>query len=254
MRDDLAKELEQIGLSENEAKVYLAGLELGPSTAQMIAAKATVSRPTTYIMIESLIKRGLMSSFQKGKRRVFAVENPDVLGKFIDEEILNAQKRKKHFSSLIAELSKQAEYSNQSPKVRIFEDLAGLVQLQEHLLEIASKTKEIRTMVAVDDARSFVGLKSMEPLWKRIAEKQIHVRSIYTTSGPSQKHDDSNWQNRRLPIERFPFHGELTIYGTYAIGISYNGKISAIQIEDSALISLLATMFDLAWKEAENYE
>ncbi|MEY4744239.1 MAG: hypothetical protein RL272_184, partial [Candidatus Parcubacteria bacterium] len=71
MREDLAKELQKIGLSENEAKVYLAGLELGPSTAQMMAAKATVSRPTTYIMIESLIKRGLMSSFQKGKKRYF---------------------------------------------------------------------------------------------------------------------------------------------------------------------------------------
>lgn len=254
MRDELAKELEQIGLSENEAKVYLAGLELGPSTAQMIAAKATVSRPTTYIMIESLIKRGLMSSFQKGKKRMFIAENPEVLGKFIDEEINRAQKKKSHLSSLVAALSKEIVSSNQAPKVRVFEDLAGLVQLQEHLIENASHTKTIRTMSAVDDARNFVALRSMAPLWKRISDQNIRVRSIYTTSGAPQKHDDSNWQNRRLPIDRFPFHGELTIYGNFASSISYNGRISAVLIEDSAIVSLLETMFDLAWEEAKKYE
>src|SRR5688572_25102021 len=101
MRDELAKELEKIGLSENEAKVYLAGLELGSSTAQMIAAKATVSRPTTYIMIESLIKRGLMSSFQKGKKRMFVSGKPRQLLYILEQQKKAIENQTAKFKELL---------------------------------------------------------------------------------------------------------------------------------------------------------
>ena len=52
--DELKKELEHLGLSDKEAKVYLAALEMGPSPVQDISHKAHVNRATTYVMIESL--------------------------------------------------------------------------------------------------------------------------------------------------------------------------------------------------------
>jgi len=54
-------QLKHIGLSNNEAKVYLAMLELGPSPVLDIAAKAAINRPTTYVQIELLKKKGLVS-------------------------------------------------------------------------------------------------------------------------------------------------------------------------------------------------
>ena len=68
--DELKKELEHLGLSDKEARVYLAALEMGPSPVQDISHKAHVNRATTYVMIESLAARGLMSTFQKGKKRI----------------------------------------------------------------------------------------------------------------------------------------------------------------------------------------
>ena len=61
-------QLKHIGLSENEAKVYLAMLELGPSPVLEIAAKAGINRPTAYAQIESLKKMGLVSMQTKGKK------------------------------------------------------------------------------------------------------------------------------------------------------------------------------------------
>lgn len=52
-------QLKHIGLSENEAKVYLAMLELGPSPMLEIAAKAGINRPTAYAQLEALKKGGL---------------------------------------------------------------------------------------------------------------------------------------------------------------------------------------------------
>ena len=58
---DLIQELGHLGLSEKEAAVYLASLELGPAPVQDISHKAKVNRATTYVMIESLMGRGLIS-------------------------------------------------------------------------------------------------------------------------------------------------------------------------------------------------
>ncbi|MDZ4385041.1 MAG: helix-turn-helix domain-containing protein, partial [Candidatus Moranbacteria bacterium] len=75
----LEKDLQEIGLNEKEARVYLSALELGQSTVQDIAKKALVNRATTYFVIESLMKSGLMSSFQKGKKQYFVAADPDRL-------------------------------------------------------------------------------------------------------------------------------------------------------------------------------
>jgi predicted DNA-binding transcriptional regulator len=253
MRDQLAKELENIGLSEKEAKVYLAALELGPSTAQSIAAKATVNRSNTYVMIESLIKRGLMSSFEKGKKRYFESERPDRLIKVIDEDIRGLQKKKDLFVTLLPGLNELVAGASSSTRVRIFEDLNGLVQLQEDMLQIASSTKIVYAIAAVDDARKFVSADSMTPLWEKLRRNKVQVKSIYTKEGEAQDVVNPLWENRRLPIDRFPFRGELVIYGDKASFVTYdNGKIVGTLIESSSINSLLKTLFDLAWEQAAN--
>ncbi len=65
----LINQLQKIGFSDKEAAVYLASLELGPATILELAKKAKVKRPTVHVLVEGFIKRGLASSFEKGKKR-----------------------------------------------------------------------------------------------------------------------------------------------------------------------------------------
>ena len=80
------KDLEKFGLGEKEAKVYLASLELGPSTAAQIAQKADVNRATTYVAVESLIKQGLLSSHEKDSKTFFSAEDPAMLKRLLDQQ------------------------------------------------------------------------------------------------------------------------------------------------------------------------
>src|SRR3989338_6093767 len=69
----LLKELEKFNLSPNEAKVYVACLELGPEAVQTIAARAKLNRVSAYSVIESLIAKGfLREEIIKNKRKVSA--------------------------------------------------------------------------------------------------------------------------------------------------------------------------------------
>ncbi len=252
MRDQLAKELEKIGLSENEAKVYLAGLELGPSTAQMIAAKATVSRPTTYIMIETLIKRGLMSSFQKGKKRIFVCGEPSQLKKIIEQEKNFLSKKVGDLEKLLPQLL-QVTKLTEPPIVTVFEGAVGLRNIHDDLIETSKKTGIIDNIAAIDDARKRDPEDEMMPLWNEIAENKIKVRTIYIKSGedvvyPGQA--EGYWQTRRLPEEKFNFGGEISVYGNKVAALTTKGKIFGLVIESREIADTFRTIFELAWQSA----
>ena len=76
-------DLMDIGLSEKEAAVYLALLELGSDTVQHIAKKSAVNRATTYVILDSLKKKGVVSTVEKGTKTHFQAESPESLRKLI---------------------------------------------------------------------------------------------------------------------------------------------------------------------------
>jgi len=78
--------LEEIGLSKNEAKVYLTLLEIGLSTGGQVAEKSRVHRTNVYDAIERLIEKGLVSYILKGKTRYFEATDPSNLMGILKEK------------------------------------------------------------------------------------------------------------------------------------------------------------------------
>ncbi|MBI1961152.1 MAG: hypothetical protein HYS45_00445 [Parcubacteria group bacterium] len=73
------KVLQNLGLSEKEAQIYLALLELGKSTVVQIAKQAKIKRPTTYLILDSLKQKGLVSEIPEQSRTWYAPESPEAL-------------------------------------------------------------------------------------------------------------------------------------------------------------------------------
>jgi len=63
-------ELNEIGLTENESKIYLALIDLGPSLAGQISRKTGLHRRTVYDSIEMLIKKGLVGYIKNNNRKL----------------------------------------------------------------------------------------------------------------------------------------------------------------------------------------
>ncbi|MBU1270375.1 MAG: helix-turn-helix domain-containing protein [Nanoarchaeota archaeon] len=69
--------LEDLGLSEAEAKVYLALLETGSTLAGPIIKKTGLHRGTTYQILQRLIEKGLVSYVIKAGKRYFEATDPN---------------------------------------------------------------------------------------------------------------------------------------------------------------------------------
>jgi sugar-specific transcriptional regulator TrmB len=78
--------LKNFGLSEKEIAVYLALVELGPSSVREISAKSKVNRGTSYDILKSLIALGIVSYYNKESKQYFMAEAPEKLLSAIDQK------------------------------------------------------------------------------------------------------------------------------------------------------------------------
>lgn len=80
------KTLENIGLTQNEAKIYRALLELKSGTIWNISSRANIHRRNTYDTIQRLIDKGLVYQVIPSKTLAYAPVHPNKLRELVEEK------------------------------------------------------------------------------------------------------------------------------------------------------------------------
>ncbi|WKZ29570.1 MAG: helix-turn-helix domain-containing protein [Patescibacteria group bacterium] len=250
----LARELEKLGLSDKEALVYLASLELGPSPVQVIARKAEVNRATTYVMIEALLQKGLMSTFDKGKKTLYTAEKPERLHRIVHHERAAVDEKELVIKRLLPDLEAISDAAGERPKVSFFEGVEGLEAMRETIFE--SGANKMEDVISYDDLRHLLPEEHWKKHNKRLDNKKIKGRALFTTESGKENPSDSTglWEYKKLPHKLFPMHGELTVYGDRVAMIALRGKLVGVIIESKEMATMVRTLFDLAWKQADQYK
>ena len=135
----LETEIKKLGLSDKETKVYLAALELGQAPAAEIAAHSGVNRATTYVILGELKKKGLVSTFLRGKKTIFAVESPERLSNLFEIEKNRIKESFSNLKKILPDLNKLYESRGEHPKARFFEGSVGINSLREDILKTKTK-------------------------------------------------------------------------------------------------------------------
>lgn len=223
----LTQELKKLGLSDKEAKVYLASLELGPSPIKDIAKQANLNRATTYVIIDSLIEKGLASSFTKGKKKYFSTESPDRLLSLLRVREKETQEQEREFKRVLPELREIYNLSGEKPKVRFFEGKEGIKAIQEDISN--TKTKTMEEFFNLDIAYEIFppGPKDHRRKMKQKL-RDIPIRIIYTSRKENiLPKKEGLRENRFVSLKKFgkfPFTGEFVIYGDKVAATSPGGK------------------------------
>lgn len=246
----LEKELQEIGLNEKEAKVYLASLELGQSVVQDIAKKAGLNRATAYFIIDSLMKRGLMSSFHQGKKQFFVAADPDKLIDIASQEKQRIEKREGILKKLLPQLQSINNKITDKPVVRYYEGKEGLITVTEEFLKSAG---DIAYMIyPVDKVNNLLTQEERDSLRKKRLDKSIKTEVIYTyENGVLQNSADGT--RLKIPYDKFPISCDIAIYGDKVRIASLEDKLVGIIIEDKNIAETLKSIFKLAQEAAEKY-
>ena len=242
----MLKQLTSLGLSENEAKVYMAMLELGSATVLEISAKAGVNRPTTYVQIESLKKMGLVSTQTKGKKQLLIAESPEQLESIIENQKREVEQKKDELSKFLPELINLFNLAGEKPQVRFFEGKEGLMKMQDEFLK--SKAEEVLSFSTDEILKVFP--THPEKYAPRRVQKGIKARLIYTSSkGPFlAEHDEKMLRDAKyVSFEEFPFKSDIAIYDDNISISALEGKLVGIIITHKALADSFKALFNLLW-------
>lgn len=131
----MEQELKKLGLSENEAKAYLAALSFGPETATNIAKHSSIKRSTTYLALENLIKLGLVSQELVNKKRLFRAEDPDKLRNLVKKMRRQVIAAEIKLDEVIPEIKAIKNREVEAPKVSLFHGLEGVKSVLEMISE-----------------------------------------------------------------------------------------------------------------------
>lgn len=126
--ETLIQELKKLNLSEKEARVYLALLELGPSTPYRIAKKSRLKRPTAYVIAEELVEKGLIVQMAGEKQKMYIACSPEDYVEEVESRVKDARK-------IVPELLALQRKKSDKPNILYFEGLEGLKQAHEYKLK-----------------------------------------------------------------------------------------------------------------------
>ncbi len=250
----MEEELQKLGLSEHEAKVYLAALSLGPSSAWQISEQSGIKRPTVYLALENLIKQGLIIESFAGKKRLFEAEKPQKLGKLtkrmrrqvVDAEIL--------LESILPGLIKFPKQYAEEPKVSFYSGVEGLKNIA---LEIsACPTSWLFFGSGAKILDKLVKSKRMDILneaWALRGNPDRPKIYIITDSGVFAL--GKEWQKTKTPWREMKILPGVISVGTGFI--IYEDKLAILNLENKPfaavikskeVVEVVKVMYQLIWK------
>ncbi len=245
----------KLGLSEKEAQVYLAALELGQDTVQNIAKKAKVNRATTYVILDKLHKLGLVSTQNTEKKHLFIAENPEELNNLLDLQQRQIEDRKKELTTVTPELMAIYNANKTKPSVRYFEGGDGLESLDRHGYEFLKPGTEVLSMIPIDIIEDEFPQRRQAALDKRVS-LGLKARSLYTHRKgeiPSPVNDKELRIGIYLPREELPITATIQVFPEWGVKFFNFDKKNyfGVLVESAQIAQNMAELFKLAWEGAE---
>jgi len=229
--------LREIGLTNNEALVYKALLENGPSLAGFISRKTGLHRRTVYDVTEMLIKKGLIGYIVKNNRRLFEASSPT--------RLLEMIKEKEHLvNEAMPEMIMHYKKTIEKQETNFYKGKAGLKTVFEEQLN----EKEILILGASPLAYEVLQFYFK---WfdKRRKEKKIKARAIFNKT--EKKLNLPLTEIRYLP-QKYSSPLAVNIYGNKVAIILWSKENPfAIVIKEKEIAEGYRKYFELMWKIAK---
>lgn len=242
---DITPILSSLGLQNSEIKTYLSAFENGPSSAQDLAKLSSLSRQATYVAIETLTKRGLMSSVMRGKKRFYAAESPEKLLTYAKRKERELKEKVKDLEETLPELEMQA--GGERPIVRMFEGKQGLRAIIEDKKNTKfDSTMEISDLEALYRVLTPEDLKTMRT---ELGKRKVKITGLYT--GVPGKKVVEDTIRIPLPKKYAGFASDISVYADRVTLTTFEGKMYSVIIESEPLAKALTVLFELAVKGSE---
>ncbi len=242
----MISELLKIGLSDEEARVYLACLEIGGGPVSVIARKAGAHRVSCYYTIDNLLEKKLLSQYNKNGVKCFAPEPP--------EQLLKLAEEKMHMTrSLLPELKSLTGQSAFKPKIRFYEGREGVERVFTESLTAKREILGYTNLKSVIEFfPEFFRTYTHTKLKKGIKTRYLSPTTVETVHALDrflpEKFDANLIEILLVNKNQFLFENEVLIFGNSVGIVSLNtDELLGLIVESPTFARTMKAVFDLAW-------
>lgn len=248
----MLKSLKQIGLKEKEIKAYLSVLENGYLTAQAIASATGIKRTTVYLVLEKLIKIGLVGEIIEKNKKAFFAEKPEKLLKIIQEKKKEMEKEETRIREFLPRLEKILKNKKTAPdeEIRHYQESEGAWNIAEDML----KNRKDFYVISPGKIYDYLGLsRFLSDITKKRRQSGGTKAFMITDYHPQNlkffREEDTDFREMRFLPEIKDSNSAMILYADKIALVSLAKPYSSILIKNTEIFSLIKFVFDSLWKE-----
>ena len=238
------EELRAYGLSEKEAIVYTALLQIGPATANQTSEKADLVRTTTYDVLKTLREQGIVSVITKNKILHYEAAEPEKLIQILEE-------KKNSVAGIIEQLKRLKNPSTTNkPKFELYEGKEGIKTVYQNILEEGKSLQAISNTKKVTEllphyVPNFIQQRSNKGISiQLLSEETIEAQQLQKKDRKEKRETRILEELKDIPISQY-------IYGDNVAVISTNPSDPlGIIIRNKDYAKAQSQIFNIVWNRS----
>lgn len=235
----MISELQYLGLSEKEAKVYELLADTEALSAATIAKRTDIKRASVYEVLQGLEKKQLISSFKKHGHMYFYIDAPEKL-------VLQHQTKLKLAESIVTKIKQKK--TKQDILIETHKDKAGFQKCYRDIL--LSHEKEFLAWSNFESFDRIIDPKEDEKWTRERVENGTRPRLIMVKNPVSEKfqREDIKYPRETLLIEaKSNFSSSLVITDESIYLFDDKPDTLVIKVQHPGFSTMMREIFETNW-------
>lgn len=242
----LEKYLQDIGLNDKEATVYLSLLSVEHASVLDLAKKTKIKRPTVYIVLESLSQKGLVSETTVGKKTHYQAEPPERLETFVEKQKLVLEESQKTLKDVIPQLKSMERSTGERPLVKYYDGKEGIISVVQSIFRTDSGDGDepIYLIYPRDLLDKYFPEQERKQYKQERLNRKVKSKVLYTFEKGEIPSDE---MGERIKIDgsKYPITCDIAIYKDKVRISLLNKQFSSIFIQSKDVAETIRSLFRL---------
>ena len=240
---DANHELEMLGFTKNEVKVYLTLLRIGRTLAGRLAKECRLERTSTYNALNRLINEGVVSYVIESRKKVFYAAEPEKIAELFKEKEARAE-------LLVPIIKEMRKFEREKENILKFRGYAGIKTVFNDILNTCKEGDEYLIFGSENQlskrlpefAQIYVSRKDRKKLRARILLKE-------TMKGSGRKM--SKYKKVRFVSKNINSLVNLNVYGNKVSLFVWSETPEAVIIDNKDAADTFRSYFEFMWANAK---
>lgn len=244
--------LKNIGLSEEEVRIYDSLLNNGGQTAGQIISATKLKRGDCYNKIYDLKEKGLLIESEKNKKKFFELESPEKIESYIQNRIEVLEQTDSEIKSIMPNIISSYNLAYHKPGVKFFEGEEGMKKIMADSLTAKSTIFSYVDVAAVEKYISKINKSYAKKRQKLNIKKKLIVSDTNFNKKFFSKLGDKATEVKYIDAKIDSSNTAMQIYDNKISYLTLKPEsMMGVIIEDPLITKMHRTLFESNWKSAK---